>query len=302
MRFTAKTIAEAEQRLPVLVKQHLGQGAFTSGTPQALEPGRRLVEISVSVPEVARDPRTEEGTLAFLLHRGVGYAEITRAKGEVAIILPSRTEVEKNLLRERESLLMRAEMAFLDSAQEKLAKSPLIQNALNPIKEILVTVADLERVPAKSLREQSRYLPFLQGLRYVELEDGEVYPGPMLRQFAPNAEAQFIYEKILGDIIRKGYEDLSGRLRIRHVTSLVRAANAYFWPSHEVGRRLEYRVEDFGLSTRRLYPDYRPKDVKLRNHVDELTRVKVFERRGPYRTAAEETWQHFEEKAPALTA
>lgn len=299
-RVEVASVADAERRLPVLLQFHIGQGAFVSEKRRMIATGRSLVPLGITKPRVIRDPVTKIGQLTFMRYPNVGIAEIQRVDKGFELILPTRREMETAVEREESGFVLRAEQAFLHSARGVLAKSSIIQNALNPIKEILVALNELDSVSMSQLDHQKRYVSLLRGLGYVDEEAGKLHRGPMFEKFrSPRGAIES--NQMLGDIISQGYANLSGPLRIRHITSFVRTANAYFLPSHEAGRRLSYRIEDFATNVHRVYRGYRPSSVKLLNHIDDLTNIGVFERDGEFRTANPTMWESFEQSAPAIS-
>lgn len=292
------SLEAAQRELPTLLKYRVGQTAFVSAPSRTAEPGTHVVTLGCTRPRIIRDPRTDEGVLTFRRFNNVATAQIEKAPGGFKITLPERKTFFESAERLEDAILVRSETAFLDSAESRLAQSPIVQNALNPVIEILRVMKQDQKVPLQELRGRKAYVDFLDGLRYVTVRDGVVHPGPALLDFWSRQLSQ---EQILGDVIRQGYPHLTGPLNIQQIVPYVRAANAYFWPSHQVGRPLQFRIQDFATSLKRLYHGrYKQSYVKLTSHVSDLTDIGVFQEEGNYRTAIGEVWNRFETKAASL--
>lgn len=294
----ARTLQDAQRELPTLVKYRVGQTAFVSAPARTAEPGTHIVTLGCTRPRIIRDPRTDEGVLTFRRFNNVATVQVEKAPGGFKVTLPERKAFFQSVERLEDAILVRAETAFLDSAESSLAQSPIVQNALNPVIEILRVMKQDQKIPLRELRGRQAYVSFLDGLRYVTVREGVVQPGPALLDFWSRNLSQ---EQILGDVIRQGYPHLTGPLNIQQIVPYVRAANAYFWPSHQVGRPLQFRIQDFAASLRRLYRGrYTQSYVKLTSHVTDLTQIGVFREDGNYRTASGDVWDRFEAKAASL--
>lgn len=296
-RLVIASLDEAERQLPTLVKFRLSQTAFISQPMRSVTTGHHVASLGVTRPRLIQDPKTQEASLTFHRYLNVGTVEVEKKPAGYEVRFPKREDLFKNVARAEEAVLLRAEEAFLQSAEAMLARSSIIQNALNPVKEILSYLREESMAPVAHFRPQQKYVTFLEGLQYVTLRDGTVHPGPVLLAFW---ERQAPIEVMLGDILRQGYPHLAGPLRIRQMVPYVRAANAYFWPSHQAGRRLEYRLADFKAYLGRLYHGYTQSQVKLNNHIADLTDIGVFERDGKFRIASVGVWDRFEERAPSF--
>lgn len=299
IRETVGSIDEATQKLPRLLKARITQGAFLSSEPREISDGRYVAKLGLERPQVVWDPSREEGSLSFLRYPEVSTVNLSETQSGVVLEIPSRADVLDRAETKESSLLFRVEAAILDSARHRLAKPAIVQNQLNPIREILVMVGEEGTVPKSVLSENSRYFRLLEDLRYIELDETSIRPGPATIQMLERAGEE-PYLRMLGDIIAEGYEHLTTELNLQHVNSFVHTAGSYFWPSQTMGEPLEFELNDFYMSLKKVYGPRSPEKRKIFNHVQSMTEAGVFEKVEAGRRAEPEIWERFSERAPSL--
>lgn len=299
IRETAGTLEEATQQLPQLLKAKITQGAFLSSEPRQIDEGRYVAKLGLARPQVVWDPSLEKGSLSFLRYPKVSTISLSETESGVTIEIPPRNDVLESAETEESSLLYRVEEAILDSTRHRLVKPAIVQNQLNPIREILVMVGEEGAVPRSDLSENSGYFPLLEQLHYIEVSGTTIRPGPAAIQILERGTDD-PYLRMLGDIIAEGYHHITDELNLQHINSFVHTAGSYFWPSQTLGEPLEFQLNDFYMSLKKVYGPRSPEKRKIYNHVQSMTEAGVFEKVGRKRRAEEDVWARFTEAAPAL--
>lgn len=300
LRETVSTLDEAEGLIPSLLKDHVSQGAFMASGPREVSEGRYVAEIGLTRPEVIWDSERENGTLSFLKYPSVSAIRLTERPSGIRIEIPPRADILSSAEAEEASLLHRVEKAIVDSTRQRLVEPAIVQNQMNPIREILVMVGEEGPIPRTALSENERYFRLLEDLRYIDIGESTIGRGPVLTEMLNRIDER-PYLTMLGDILAEGYTHVTEELNLQHVNTFVHIAGGYFWPSQTLDRPLEFRLRDFHKSLERVYGSRTPSRVKVYNHVQSMTEAEIFRKEGHHRRATEDVWDDFRAEAPALS-
>lgn len=242
-----KDRGELERNLESILKGHISKGAFIAGR-RDMDSGTYF-SIGISYPEFIVD-RDGGPILTYIPISGVGTASLEQEGGTYHLSIVDRVEIFKAFNKKRLDLVRRAEDLIIRSGARALIRIPKIQNGLNPIKEILLSLHELDTVPIKDIlsrkenREQmQRYVDFLKGLGYAIEKDGALHPGEELEKFEMTG-IDNLREELLADVVQRGFQYLREELKIYILNPYLELTNAYYLPSLLADETVQMKAED----------------------------------------------------------
>ena len=248
------------------VHKRFSQAAYISREKHLSESD--YFEFGICIPRVILD----YGKSPFMKYVCVDdvFSASAKVNGKhVEIEWPERDEAAKMLENKRKSLIRRAENALIASLGNRLVHIPKVQNGMNPIKEILLSLHDLGEIPFQELCSRTRkgekradeYVRFLEDLNFVEVNEGIIYPGNELTKYdLKEMDSKEVCYALLTEILLRGLRFLTENLKIYILTPYLELSNAYYLQSHFANRMLDM---DY-LEISRHYSDmYRRKKRKL---------------------------------------
>lgn len=290
-----------DERIPKDVIKYLGNGVFVDDvqeTAQAIH-----VRLGLEYPELLKDPASGDQLLSFISLHNVSSMKFVHATDRLIGPRIDRQGFFEQAEGRRHDLVTRAESAMVAAAKNQIVKVQPIGTGLNPIREILVYVNEENELNTKLFRKgnQQRYVPLLTSLGYLTEQRGTLRPGPELEKFSLDrgevrGTPEF-YSALLGEILRKGYREIRDALNVNLLEPIVRTANAYYWPSHRIGRPLEFKARDFDTYLKLFHPKYSVNPLKLRNHLVEMAAAGIVEKNGSTYTADSNVWERYEQEA-----
>lgn len=236
-----------EDQVPGILRGMISRGAFVAGK-QDTEDGS-LISIGISYPEIIVD-RDSSPIITYVPIRGVGNISIRKEGGKYHLTIPERAGIFKTFNRKKRDLVRRAENLIIQSGADKLIGIPMVQNGLNPIKEILFALNEMDRIPVKDVLarkknkvQMKRYIEMLKSLRYVDEMDGILHPGSELEKFNIVGAEEF-HRLIMTDVVQKGFPFIREELNIYILNPYLELANSYYLPSLLAREKVQMEADD----------------------------------------------------------
>lgn len=298
---TRKVIASDDPWEPLdqFLRYTLGQSVYLGESPIHEEGDSIVYPLCASIPQSVMD--REEGLLSIhhLKFDNIGSVRLNSLDEGYEALVPPRAEVKEEIQSKRRDLRDRVARAVLETTKQRIVQTSLAENCLNPLREILLTIGWEGSVRPAELGKKAEYIPLLKDLGYIAKDNDSYREGPAFLAFEQSFQEPL--SRMLGDIVEESYRTLVTDYNLKQLVPLVRTAHAYFWASYQAGRRLLLEVGDIGHYHKLLYQKSKKKP-ELINHLAHLEEVDVITREnGGYR-ADSGLWDHFEARAPALTA
>ena len=218
------------------VHKRFSQAAYVSG--EKLHNEHNYFEFGISIPRVILD-HGKSPLMKYICIDNV-FSASAKVKGkQIEIEWPERDEAAKMLENKRKSLIRQAENALIASLGNRLVRIPKVQNGMNPIKEILLSLHDLGEIPfqdicsRKGRKRAEEYIRFLEDLNFVVVDQEIIYPGNELTKYdlAEMGSKEVCYA-LLTDILLRGLRFLTENLKIYILTPYLELSNVYYLQSH----------------------------------------------------------------------
>jgi hypothetical protein len=236
-----------EDQVPKIVRGMISRGAFVADK-QDTEDGS-LFSIGISYPEIIVD-RDSSPIITYVPIRGVGNATIRQEGGRFHLTIPERAGIFKTFNRKKRDLVRRAENLIIQSGADKLVDIPMVQTGLNPIKEILFALNEMDKIPVKEVLsrkknkvQMKRYIDMLKSLRYVDEKDGILHPGSELEKFNIVGADKF-HRLVMTDVIQKGFPFIREELNIYILNPYLELTNSYYLPSLLAREKVQMEADD----------------------------------------------------------
>jgi len=279
----SKEKKDLEDRLEGILKGHVSRGAFVAGRTET-DKGTYF-NIGISYPEFIVD-REGGPILTYIPISGIGTASLKREGNTYHLAIKDRAAIFREFNKKRTDLVKRAENLIIRSGARDLIRIPKIQNGLNPIKEILLSIRELDRVPVKDIlsrkdnREQmQRYVDMLSNLGYTVERDGMLHPGEEMEKFEV-AGVKNLREEMLADVVQRGFHYIRDDLRIYIMNPYLELTNAYYLPSLLAEESVQMKAEDIETYYIRWYGRSRRKPMyQIFSNLMEIAGVGLLKRR-----------------------
>jgi hypothetical protein len=253
-----------ENQVPDIIRGYISRGAFVIDR-QDTEDGS-LFSIGISYPEIIVD-RDSSPIITYVPIRGVANATIRKEGATFHLTIPERVGIFKTFNRKKRDLVRRAENLIIQSGADKLVDIPLVQNGLNPIKEILFALNEMDRIPVrevlarkKNKTQMKRYIDMLKSLRYVDEEDGVLHPGSELEKINIVSADDF-HRAVMTDVIRKGFPFIREELNIYILNPYLELTNSYYLPSLLAREKVQMEADDIFHYYIKMYGTSRRKPI-----------------------------------------
>jgi len=269
------------------VKRNIGPGTYLSKIYRITE-NDYVFKIGNTYPAFVYYPENKPPVVKFLDFDAIGTIKIKRKDDAFISFIPSReTLIEKGNERYN-SLIVSAENVLLDKTYTKLVMIPLVQTAMSRIREILVTLEydqeiNLLDYPKKERGKLVKYLSFLEDLNYVRKENDIYIEGNRLSviKHKLNKENVELYNKVLADVLRKGYPYMSKHLRLLQIVPFLRIANSYYLPSYQLGELLSMEKHKFVRFIEhylKLFYNHTTTRTKLNNQINQVVASNILQK------------------------
>jgi hypothetical protein len=258
-------------------------------------------DIGISYPDIIID-RNSKPFLKYISINSVFNIKAKKFPTGYNIKIPDRNEVHKDFINKKENLTHLAEQALLSNIGEKLIKLSKVQNGLNPIKEIIINLYDVgelslnEIYRRKTKEKGKKYLDFLSSLNYIIINNEKVLPGNQLTKFDLVKSTIQDIDKILLEILKRGYKYIKSELNIYILTPYLELANAYYLKSFFAEKLLNMNIIDIEKHYTELYKRYTRKPTyQINANLLEMNGVEIIQKQREGYIGYEDVFSKFNE-------
>ncbi len=252
--------------IEIKAKKEIARGAYISNKKKIKN--KHYYEFGLSSPKLIIDVNRPP-IIKHICIDNVFSASVIKSTDTLTIEWPDRKEVSSLINQKRGNLIRKAENALVTCLSDRLIKIPKVQNGLNPLKEILLTLYDLSEIPKSDLfgrmgkNKAGNYIDFLVSLDFIKSEDNNIYPGNELTKFDltkinPQSDISLI---LLNDVLLQGFRYLTEKLNINILTPYLELSNAYYLQSHLSGQLLNLEHTEIERHYAEMYPRTRHKPL-----------------------------------------
>ncbi|GAA0281022.1 hypothetical protein [Halobacterium noricense] len=299
-----------EEAIEQKLKQVYGSGTYVSDFYKT-ENGTLSVKIGTSFPKDVTDCRPgQERVIKF-----IDVDRIAELTGEIqdssyVISLESREEVLEGLNNQKAALREDLGDAMARATYDKIAKTPAVENQLNPIKQILrwtrlyhpASFSEVKKAQNKEGDKTLRYVHTLEKLGFIRFDGEKLYAEDPLNKYdLEEISTEEFNEQILAEVVERGYKHLSEKLGLNILRHLPKFANGYYFDA------IEKNDPDLHLDL----PAIRDNIVQLygyqsglhnwelRDKMDELVSLDILSEEDDFYYANEDTFKDITEAATA---
>ena len=287
-----------------------GSGTYLSDFYEA-DSGSLTVSIGNSFPKDVSDCRPQSTrVIKYIALDDIANLSGTYNDGKYVIQLESREDVEEGLKEGKQRLRDNLDQAMAKATYKKIARTPAVENQLNPIKQILrwtriydePSFEEVKKAQGKDDGKTLRYVNTLQELGFIRMEEGNLYPEDPLEKYDMGSIGDEAFNQaILGEVIEKGFKRLSRDLGLGIILNLPKFANGYYLDAIErqdpnlhldMQKIQENMIDLYGYSAK-----YHP--FELQDKLSLLTSLEILEQDDEgYFTAQEDTFNQISRLAP----
>jgi hypothetical protein len=297
-------------RIEHRLQQAYGSGTYLSDFYKA-ESGNVTLSIGNSFPKDVSDCRPQSSrVIKYIAIDDIADLNGSYEDDNYVIELEPREEVEEGLEAGKERLRNDLDQAMAKATYKKIARTPAVENQLNPIKQILrwtriydgPSFEEVKKAQGKEDGKTLRYIKTLEELGFIRMDQGKLYPQDPLEKYdLGSIEDEAFNQAILGEVIEKGFKRLSRDLGLGVILNLPKFANGYYVDAIErQDPRLHLDTERIQNNMIDLYgysASYHP--YELQDKLSLLTSLEILERDDEgYFTAQEETYEQMNVLAP----
>ena len=262
--------------------KHISRGCYINEVNEIKN--NYFFDIGISYPDIIID-RNSEPFLKYISINSVFNIKAKKFPTGYNIKIPDRNEIHKDFTNKKENLTRLAEQALLTNIGEKLVKLSKVQNGLNPIKEIILNLYDVGELSVneiyrrKTKEKGKKYLDFLKSLNYIEIKNEKVIQGNQMTKFDLVKSTLHDIDKILLEILKRGYKYIKTELNIYILTPYLELANAYYLKSFFAEKLLNMNVIDIERHYSELYKRYTKKPTyQINANLLEMNEVEIIQR------------------------
>lgn len=275
-------------RISEIVKRQIGNGVFVSKKSSVDDTTNYI--LGVNIPRMIEDSRSGEARLKFIRFNNISTLEVNK-KNEIFVgKMEERATIAQSIETKLSTLVFDTENVLLTTIYDKLANIPLIQNSLNPAKEILSVIHKkggltfLEMKAGRSEKKVVNYIKLLEDLELIRKSGNRYVEGNKMIQMEKalsKEDLPQIYTKFLSVIIERGYGYVKEYLKLTSVTPYLRWSAAYYFPSAQFNRPLYLTEEAIGAHYHKIYGVEKPL-IKMTNQINQLVDVGILKRDNSY--------------------
>ncbi len=282
-----KDYDKLNSNLDSIIKHKLGAGIFVSDAKK-FNTNKTDMILGIYIPRMIDDQKTNKRKLKFLRFDSIGILEVEKESEQFKITLPSLKELDERVSNKMSKLVYNVEATLLQNTYKKLVKIPVIQNSLNPIKEIFVELEDKGEIDLLSLQNErgeakvARYISFLESLEFVRIEKDKITSGnkfTLLEAEIKKKNDESFHNVLLADTLKNGLGYLKEYLNLTSLTPYLKWSTSYYLRSSENKGLLNLNMENLIKNYMVVYRN-KPPVRKARNQLDNLVNVGILEKEG----------------------
>ncbi|MBI2139156.1 hypothetical protein HYU13_06195 [Candidatus Woesearchaeota archaeon] len=245
------------KQLLAYARRHVSPYIYLS----SLDQSRSVASLGLQIQDVIVDHGKHGSTLRFIPLDNVISVQWIPAGRKAKFEGLSRRNFVKRARDRYSQMVEHSQIALLPSLYSKLVSVPEVSLSMSPLRKILMSVeergsiapAGLARGPEAEVKAQ-RYFSLLTDLGYIELEDSYYVPSKGMKNLQANKiRPPELYERILGDVIRKRSKYLQEVLHWTMMVPYLRWSNTYYFTAYEAGYLVRVERDDFVGNYRRFY-------------------------------------------------
>lgn len=303
---------ELENVIGHKLQQIYGSGTYLTDVYVA-DNGNISIKIGNSFPKDVTDCRpNEERVIKFIDVDGIAELSGVMEEGGCKIQLKSREEVSEGLENKKRELRENLSDAMARATYDKIAKTPAVENQLNPIKQILrwtrlyhpASFKEMKDAQDKEDDKTYKYVKTLETLGFVRFDGKKVYAEDPLNKYdLEDISTKKFNEKILGEVVERGYKHLSEQLGLNILRHLPKFANGYYFDAVEKNDpNLHLDLNTIRDNIQHLY-GYQSGLHKwvLRDKMDELVTLDILSNENGYYYANQNTFNKITKEAMATS-
>ena len=233
--------------------------------------------MGISIPKFISDVGGRP-TLKYISLENVFSCHIEKMNNKTYLKCPNRDDISESYVEKKNLMISRVENILMSAFGENIVKIPKVQTGLNPIKELLSSLYQLETIPLSDFYKRRRYkkntenyLKFLKSLDYIKIEDDKIYPGNELNKYDMANKTNEFSNTILKDVIMNGYSFIKQFLKIQILTPYLELSSAYYLQAHFAERIIRLNHHQLGDYFYDMYPQSKRKPpFEIFNNLTEL--------------------------------
>jgi hypothetical protein len=170
----------------------------------------------------------------------------------------------------------------LEVAHDKIVEAPLVQQALSPIRSIIVWLDRNGRVDWRTLQglnkpdvQLKRYLELLTAVKYAQREGALWVQGDRFPSGTSQEDPKGFYNGILANVVKLGFPYMREVIRLTQMVGYFFWANSYFLTTLEVDSRLALPVNDLAERKARYYPSKRQSEIEVTSQMQRVIDTKL---------------------------
>jgi hypothetical protein len=310
IHITAPEGIEEKTAIERKLTQIYGSGTYLSDF-YVTDDGSVSIQLGNSFPKDVTDCRpSEEIVIKFIDIDNITELSGNKNEGGFRVSLNSRKQVSESLEKEKERLRENLSDATARATYDKIAKTPAVENQLTPIKQILrwtrlyhpASFNEVKQAQNKDGDKTYKYVKTLESLGFVRFDGEKIYAKEPLDKYdLEQISTKEFNEKILAEVVERGYKHLSEQLGLNILRHLPKFANSYYFDAVEKNDpNLHLDLEAIRSNIRSLY-GYQSglHDWVLKDKMDELVSLDILSNDDEYYYADQTTFQDIAEKASA---
>ncbi len=221
----------------------------------------RSFEVRATRTDMILDGKT--GGRTFVVSHGppagIIAAELT-SKGW-SLTGPPKRRFFAEFQRVSTDLVQRSENVVLSVAHEKIVEAPLVQQALSPIRNIIVWLDRNERVDLATLAglrkpesQLRKYLALLENVQYARREAGGWVQGERFPTGTSGQNPKEFYDGMLARAVELGFSYMRQVIGLTQMVGYFFWSNSYFLTALEANKRIALQEDDLVKRKARYYP------------------------------------------------
>jgi len=301
-----KRTSEIMDNVNAFVKTKISPSLFVSDEYK-LENNVFLYNINNCFPKRAWDNSEDIAIYRFISIYSIGTLKAEDLGKKIKVDIPDIAELQRKFNTEIQNIYRKSEIALLKTIHDNLVQIPLIQTAMTPIRVILEKVEEKgEVLPTESFgyhnpKKVNKYVEFLVGLDFLKVEDNKIVPGCELNAIrSMDIPPKVFHKKVLSSVLNKGFAYIQEYLHLTLITPFIRLSNAYFFPSYQSNKLLEFGVKDFVDSHYDIYKIKKSRD-KIASQLSYIVEQEIlYESRKGFYIGQPEIYESFSHFAPPI--